>query len=245
MSSKKYTIILFAFIFTIAAFGQQAHREILTLEKNWRFHKGDISNGYSRSLNDSKWEKVTVPHDWAIKGPFDKNIDKQNVAIVQNGEKVATEKTGRTGALPYIVVSWYRNEFSVPNFSANKKVLLLFEGAMSEPEVFINGKKIGSWNYGYSYFYFDITSYILGNDKNTLGVKLTNRELSSRCYPGAGLYRNVRIIIKNSESIDQWGTFITTLKITADLAKVNIKTKVSGANLKLRTQIKDNRCYFT
>ncbi|WP_432221044.1 DUF4982 domain-containing protein [Flavobacterium sp. TMP13] len=239
VSFKQRAAILFTFIFTLTAFAQQSNREVLTLEKNWRFHKGDLSNGFSTTFNDSKWEKVTVPHDWAIKGPFNKNIDKQNVAIVQNGEDVATEKTGRTGALPYIGVGWYRNEFAVPNFNSDKKVLLLFEGAMSEPEVFINGKKVGSWNYGYSYFYFDITSHILGTTKNKIAVKLTNRELSSRWYPGAGLYRNVRVIIKNNESIDQWGTFITTPIITNELAKVNIKTKVSGENLRLRTTIKD------
>lgn len=239
MKYKLFTAVLFGLIFTVSAFGQQTTREVLTLEKNWRFHNGDVVNGYSKSLNDSKWEKVTVPHDWAIKGSFDKAIDIQNVAIVQNGEKFATEKTGRTGALPYIGVGWYRNEFSIPNFSSDKKVILLFEGAMSEPEFFINGKKIGSWNYGYSYFYFDITPHILGNSENTLAVKLTNRELSSRWYPGAGLYRNIRLIVKNNDSMDQWGTFITTPTITSELAKVNIKTKVSGEQLTLVSRIKD------
>lgn len=237
-SSRFYTVILLMLVFAFSSYGQSV-REVLTLEKNWRFHKGDVPNAYLESFNDSRWENVIVPHDWAIKGPFDKEIDKQTVAIVQNGEEVATEKTGRTGALPYIGVGWYRTEFAIPDFSSEKKVLLLFEGAMSEPEIFLNGEKIGSWNYGYSYFYFDITDHIRGNEKNTLAVKLTNRELSSRWYPGAGLYRNVRVIIKNRESIDQWGTFITTPLITPEMAKVNVKTKVSGDNLKLVTEIKD------
>ena len=217
----------------------QTDREVHTLEKNWRFHKGDVSGAFSESFDDSKWESVRVPHDWAINGPFNKEIDKQTVAIVQNKEDVATEKTGRTGALPYIGVGWYRTEFSVPDFTKEKKVILLFEGAMSEPEIFLNGEKVGSWNYGYSYFYFDVTDHIRGSEKNTLAVKLTNREKSSRWYPGAGLYRNVRVIVKNKESIDQWGTFITTPLVTAKVAKVNIKTKVSGTDLKLVTQIKD------
>ena len=231
--------VIFGCAFMFSASGQQSLRDVLTLEKNWRFHKGDVQGAQAIDFNDSKWENVIVPHDWAIKGPFDKEIDKQTVAIVQNGEQVATEKTGRTGALPYIGVGWYRNEFSIPNFSADKKVILLFEGAMSEPEIFLNGKKVGSWNYGYSYFYFDVTDDILGNKQNTIAVKLTNRELSSRWYPGAGLYRNVRVIVKNKESIDQWGTFITTPIITADAAKVNIKTKSTGKDLKMVTKIQD------
>ena len=227
---------LFFFISVVA---QNNVREVLTLEKNWKFTKGAIKNAQDISFDDSKWETVVVPHDWAIKGPFDKEIDKQMVAIVQNGEKVPTEKTGRTGALPYIGVGWYRNEFSLPNFNKDKKVIILFEGAMSEPEIFLNGKKVGSWNYGYSYFYFDITEHIRANQKNTLAVKLTNKGLSSRWYPGAGLYRNVRIITKNKESINQWGTFITTPIVTKELAKVTIKTKVSGEGLTIVTKILD------
>jgi len=240
-NSIKTNLLFFVlgFILSVSVFGQSDVREVLTLEKNWKFIKDDVKNAHEISFDDSKWETVTVPHDWAIKGPFDKDIDKQTVAIVQNGEKVATEKTGRTGSLPYIGVGWYRNQFSIPNFNSKKKVILLFEGAMSEPEIFINGKKIGSWNYGYSYFYFDITEHILANKPNTLAVKLTNVGLSSRWYPGAGLYRNVRVITKNKESIKQWGTFITTPLITPKLAKVNVKTKVSGERLKIVTKIKD------
>ena len=93
---------------------------------------------------------------------------------------------------------------------------------MSEPEVFINEQKVGEWKYGYAYFYFDITNYVKDSD-NTIAVKLNNREQSSRWYPGAGLYRNVSIIVKNKESIDQWGVFVTTPYVTKESTKVNIK----------------------
>ncbi|WP_411767298.1 DUF4982 domain-containing protein [Winogradskyella sp. A3E31] len=215
-------------------------REVIILKKDWKFNKGSHPDAKAIDFNDTDWESVTVPHDWAIYGPFDKEIDKQSIAIVQNGEEVATEKTGRTGALPYIGEGWYRNVFSLDNFDSNKKVLLLFEGAMSEPEVFLNGHKIGEWKYGYSYFYFDITKHINGTNKNTLAVKLTNVGKSSRWYPGAGLYRNVSIIVKNNESFNQWGTFITTPSVTADEAKVNIKTKITGNDLRLVAEIYDN-----
>ncbi len=126
----------------------------------------------------------------------------------------------------------------MPEYSEDKKVLLLFEGAMSEPQVYLNGKKIGEWAYGYSYFYFDITAF-LKNGENTLAVELSNKEFSSRWYPGAGLYRNVSLIIKDKQSIDQWGTFITTPIATQEEAKINIKTEVSGNNLKLVTTVFD------
>lgn len=179
-----------------------------------------------------------MPHDWAIYGPFDKEIDKQNVAISQNGENIPTEKTGRTGSLPHIGTAWYRNKFNLSAVETSKKIMLLFEGAMSEPEVFINGKKVGEWKYGYSYFYFDISENII-KGKNTIAVKLTNKEFASRWYPGAGLYRNVRLIIKNQESIAQWGTFVTTPFVTDSLAKTNIKTSINSNKGFVKTTIFD------
>lgn len=214
-------------------------RTVLTLTDHWKFQKGKNDAAFQEQFNDSKWETVTVPHDWAIKGPFDKNIDVQMVTIAQDGLYTPAPLTGRSGALPYVGEAWYRNTFSTVEFDANKKAILLFEGAMSEPKVCINGKKVGEWNYGYNYFYFDISEYINPTSKNTIAVHLSNLPLSSRWYPGAGLYRNVSVIIKNKNSIDQWGTFVTTPYITDKLAKVNIKTKVSGENLTLITRILD------
>ena len=155
-------------------------RNVITLKHGWKFNKGQHPNASKIAFDDSKWETVTVPHDWAIYGPFEKEVDKQIVAITQNGEETATEKTGRTGALPYIGEAWYRNVFSLENYDDTKKVILLFEGAMSEPEIFLNDKKIGEWKYGYSYFYFDVSEYINGKSENSLAVKLTNVGKSSR-----------------------------------------------------------------
>ncbi len=208
----------------------------IILSDGWTFHKGHHPGAVQLNYDDSKWEKVIVPHDWAISGPFDKNIDKQIIAITQNNEVQATEKTGRTGALPYIGEGWYRNTFSLPSFNENKKVLLQFEGAMSEPEVFLNGEKVGEWKYGYAYFYFDISNKVKTGD-NLLVVKLNNRPKSSRWYPGAGLFRKVSLIVKNSAHFQHWGTFITTPKASEDFAQVNIKSKIKGENLSLKTSI--------
>lgn len=234
---KLLKIISFTFLILAQVSFSQV-RIVKELSSNWKFQKGNAKNAFEINFDDSKWENVTVPHDWAIYGPFDKEVDIQNVAIVQNGEKVASEKTGRTGALPHVGSAWYRNKFTVPNYTKDKKVILLFEGAMSEPQIYLNGKKVGTWAYGYSYFYFDVSEFIKEGE-NTLAVELTNKEFASRWYPGAGLYRKVSVIVKNKESIDQWGTFITTPFISDEVAKVNIKTKVSGENTRLVTTIFD------
>lgn len=217
------------------------YSKTILLDKNWKFIKSDVLNAEFPELNTDNWETVNVPHDWAIYGPFDKEIDKQTVAIVQNNEKVATEKTGRTGALPYIGVGWYRTKFNLPNVSGSKKVILSFDGAMSKAQVFVNGKKVGYWPYGYGYFYFDITKYLNIGQENVLAVRLENPEKSSRWYPGAGLYRKVELNVKDEISFEKWGTFITTPFISSEQAKVNIKAQVSGRNLKLVTEIIDNK----
>ncbi|MFV5695248.1 DUF4982 domain-containing protein [Flavobacterium sp. LB3P122] len=238
MNAMKFTLFVLTILLGFSVIHAQG-TVTTELTKGWKFSKGKKEMAFEKDFKDANWETVSVPHDWAIYGPFDKEVDKQTTAIVQNGEKVATEKTGRTGALPYIGEAWYRNQFILPNFDKNKKVLIVFEGAMSEPKVFVNGKKVGEWNYGYNYFYFDITDFVTANGKNSLAVHLSNLGSSSRWYPGAGLYRKVKIIVKNKESIDQWGTFITTPIVADNLAKVNIKTKVSGENLRIITKIKD------
>ncbi|MFT4757254.1 MAG: beta-galactosidase, partial [Vicingaceae bacterium] len=169
---KKLITILVLFL-TLAQVALSQTRAVKVLDDNWKFQKGNFEEAYKVYFNDSKWETVTVPHDWAIYGPFDKNVDKQSVAIVQNGENIATEKTGRTGALPHVGIGWYRNKFILTNDVKGKKIMLLFEGAMSEPQVYLNGKKVGEWAYGYSYFYFDVSQFIQ-EGANTLSVKLTN-----------------------------------------------------------------------
>jgi beta-galactosidase len=215
-------------------------REVIELKSGWKFTRNADQNAFRSQYDDAVWETVSVPHDWAIYGPFNKEIDKQTVAVTQNNETVATEKTGRTGSLPYIGEGWYRRKFSLPATAKTRRVILLFEGAMSEPVVYLNDQKVGQWNYGYSYFYFDITPFLKNDAANLLAVHLNNPDQSSRWYPGAGLYRKVSLIIKNEESVDQWGTTVTTPLATNDLAKVNIKTSVSGENVRLVTEIFDS-----
>lgn len=233
-------ILLVTSLFTaLSSYGQ--NRVEIALTDNWKFFRGKNEQAFEKKYDDRSWKTVTVPHDWAISGPFDKEIDKQVVAITQNGETKPTEKTGRTGALPYTGEGWYRNSFKVPALSGGQQTLLVFDGAMSEPRVFLNGKLVGTWNYGYNSFYLDISQQVLPGEINTLAVHLSNRPKSSRWYPGAGLYRNVHLIVKDQKSIDQWGVSITTPVIDPKFSKVNIKTKVTGDNLRLVTQILDHQ----
>lgn len=182
-----------------------------------------------KDFNDSKWQTVSVPHDWAIAGPFDKEIDKQTVAIEQNGEKEATEKTGRSGSLPWIGAGWYRTTFTVDKDCP--RAILNFDGAMAEPVVYVNGRVAGEWKYGYNAFNIDITPYIKKDgSKNTLAVHLQNLEESSRWYPGAGLFRPVTLIQTQKRAIEQWSVKANTLDIRFGGAQVELSAEVTGFN---------------
>ena len=161
----------------------------MLLEKGWKFTREDNPQSIQASYDDSRWQSVVVPHDWAIYGPFSAQNDKQNVAITQDGQKEAMEHAGRTGGLPFVGVGWYRNTLDIPQYKSGKKAFILFDGAMSHAQVYINGEKVGYWPYGYNSFWFDISSYLKEGEKNTIAVRLENLPESSRWYPGAGLYR--------------------------------------------------------
>lgn len=197
------------------------------LEKNWRFTKDDVADAMKPEFDDTRWEAVSVPHDWAIYGPFDRSNDLQNVAVTQNLETAASVKTGRTGGLPYVGVGWYRTTFDAP---AGKQVSLVFDGAMSEARVYVNGQEACFWPCGYNSFHCDVTPYIYKDGRpNVLAVRLENRPQSSRWYPGAGLYRNVRVVATEVVHVPVWGTQLTTPHVAADYASVCLKTTVEGA----------------
>ncbi len=194
----------------------QTHKEI-TLTDGWTF-----------SRDGQQWQQVAVPHDWAINGPFDKKWDLQTVAIEQNGEKEKTEKSGRSGALPWIGEGRYQLAMAMPK--GYTRAELVFDGAMSEPVVTVNGHEAGRWAYGYNAFRIDITPYadLKAGGANTIDVHLQNVEESSRWYPGAGLYRPVRLVLYGAVAFDQWQTVARTTKADSTMATLSVEAKLSG-----------------
>ena len=253
--NKKMTTLLLAAMTTTMLLAQSQERMLLS---GWRFEKGAHEGAEQPDYDDSKWEQVTIPHDWAIKGPFDKEIDMQVVRIEQNGEKEATEKTGRSGSLPWIGEGWYRTEFTIPEGYGHAE--LLFDGAMSEPHVYLDGEDVGYWAYGYNTFCLDITDRLprersvngtILPGKHTLAVHLQNIEESSRWYPGAGLYRPVRLLLSQNVGLKTWGTFARTTMVkgiandhkTAAEARVTVTSEVRidrpSQGLKVETLLSD------
>ena len=206
-------VLLGFLLLSHVSFAQQ--RQEVMLQDGWQF-----------SHDKATWQTVSIPHDWAISGPFDKKWDLQRVAIEQNGEKEATEKSGRSGALPWIGEGHYKRTVSIPK--GYERAELLFEGAMSEPTVVVNGQQAGYWAYGYNAFRVDITPYIKQGD-NLLEVDLRNVEESSRWYPGAGIYRPVTLILTPRTHIDDWSIYAHTTSMKNGKAVVEAEGKVVNA----------------
>ena len=211
---KKYAFLFFLMVMTSQMMAQRSTQNL----ENWEF-----------SRDSAQWTQVTIPHDWAISGPFDKKWDLQYVAIEQNGETEKSEKSGRSGALPWIGKGYYRTHVNIdkPLHYAE----LLFDGAMSEPVVKVNGRVVGFWAYGYNAFRIDVTPFLHQGD-NTIEVSLNNVEESSRWYPGGGLYRPVQLICYRSNGIEariiDWECFCQTLEADAQKAKVKVTTKIAN-----------------
>ena len=232
--------IIIVFLICIAFQTEAQKREVQLLDTGWRFVNGDIPMTNLNQVDDSSWKTVTVPHDWAIAGPFDMTIDMQKVTVIEDGDRGAKLRTGRTGALPCFGIGWYRKALTISKSDEGKRVFVEFDGAMSRSKVYLNGVYVGEWPYGYSSFSFELTKFIQFGKENILSVRLENKEESSRWYSGAGIYRNVRLVKTTPVRIANWGTYITTPVVTDQKGEVNIKTEIDGDGaIQLVTEIYD------
>lgn len=195
---------------------------------SWKFHFGDVPNAVRPDFDDNDWEQIRVPHDWAIDKAFDMRIDMQSVQVLEDGDKVPRIRTGSTGALPAFGIGYYRTDIMSNASMAGKRIRVEFDGAMSLSKVYLNGQYIGEWPYGYSSFAFDLTDKWNYSGKNILVVRLENKPESSRWYSGAGLYRNVRLVVSNPINIGHWGIFVTTPEVSKQKGKVHISTCIEN-----------------
>jgi beta-galactosidase len=165
-------------------------------------------------FDDSSWENINLPHDWAVKGPF-----------IEGWDRLVG---GSMGRLPSPGVAWYRRTLDIPESDQGKSIFLDVDGAMSYAMVWLNGNLVGGWPYGYSSWRVDLTPYIQPGGDNQLAIRLDNPPLSSRWYPGAGLYRNVWLTKVNPVHVAQWGTFITTRYITENSATIDLQVSIDN-----------------
>ena len=193
-------------------------REVAAFDVDWRFARfGSQPDGSRREepegleafgADDSAWRRLDVPHDWGIEGPFRRDL------------------AGRTGKLPWRGIGWYRKHFRVPEADRGRRLYLDFDGAMANAEVWLNGEKVGGRPYGYSSFRVDLTPHVRYGAENVVAVRLDTERLGSRWYPGAGIYRHVRLVKTAPVHVGQWGVFVTTPEVSDAAATVSVSVEV-------------------
>ncbi len=199
------------------SFAQQ--RNIVTLQTGWKFAQGTQTDAFKTEFKDASWESVFIPHDWAIAGPFD-----------PTGE-------GNTAKLPWRGEGWYRLSMEMPRSYEGKRMLLVFDGVMAFPEIYVNGALAGKWDYGYNSFYLDITELVTFKGKNVIAVHADTRMHDSRWYPGAGIYRKVQLITVDPIHAQLWGTQVTTPIVKSNYASVNIISTIVNQSGKVEEEI--------
>jgi beta-galactosidase len=209
--------IVMAFLFLAGSIACQAQNSEKTERKqlfdyNWKFFQGDTASAKSRDFNDMSWRSLDLPHDWSIEG----KISPKN-------------PTGGAGGYFPAGIGWYRKAFKAPVEWKGKKVSIYFEGVYMNSEVFINGKSLGIYPYGYSSFSYDLSPYLDFNKENVIAVRVDNsQQVNSRWYSGSGIYRHVWLNVTDAVHIAEWGVAITTPDVSSKKATVQIKTLVKN-----------------
>ena len=175
--------------------------------------KGNLGDGVAYvqpGFDDSSWQQINLPHDWAIEGPF-----------IRTGG-------GGMGRLPSAGIGWYRKKLNIPAEDAGKSIFLDMDGAMSYATVWLNGQVVGGWPFGYASWRLDLTPFVKTGGTNELAIRLDNPPNSSRWYPSAGIYRNVWLVKTRPVHVSQWGTQLTTPEVSSERATVNLKVTVDN-----------------
>ncbi len=212
---KKISLLVIGVLINLIVNSQSVEKGTQLFDSDWRFHYGGAQGAEMAEFDDSGWRKLNLPHDWSIEdlpgtdSPFSPNA----ISQVSGGFT-----TGGTG--------WYRKRFILQPELSNQRVIIQFDGVYMNPEIYINGVKLGNHPYGYTSFWFDITDKLKFDQPNVLALKVRNEGENSRWYSGSGIYRHVWLKVLEPVHVEQWGVTITTPEVTKGSATVNVKTKV-------------------
>jgi len=235
---KKFSIC--GFILLLAIAGNATNRVVENFNFGWKFHLGEIASGESTNLDDKSWQMVDLPHDFQIELPWltpdfwNKETEKEN-----------TNKFNQVRARGFkaMEIGWYRKTFTPDPSYKGKRIIIDFEGIALVGDVWMNGEKVGGSDYGYCGFEIDITKHIHWDTANTLAVRASTGDfINSRWYTGGGLFRNVNLLIKDSQlSFARNAIYITTPQISSDKANVDIQVEVenqTGKDLANKVQVR-------
>lgn len=207
------TWFLLLLLFTTVGYSQTKKvRVIEDFNQDWRFKLGDYPQCIEANYNTADWRSLQLPHDWSIEGPFNKdNPSKQAQGFLPAGK------------------GWYRKVFTVDGSWKSKTVSIEFDGVFKNSEVFINGHSLGIRPNGYISFGYELSNYLKFGKPNVIAVKVDNdAQPNSRWYTGSGIYRNVRLVATDKLHVAKWGTFVSTPKISAEQASVELEVAIDN-----------------
>jgi beta-galactosidase len=215
-------LIVMTFYINEALQAQESPRSRESFNQGWKFVKyfnafnesgtteKEPENLQLPSVNDNSWRSLDLPHDWAIEGPFSDTLE------------------NNTGLLPWKGIGWYRKHFAISENDKGKRIYVDFDGAMANAKIWLNGKYVGEWPYGYSSFRLDLTPYIITGKENIIAVRLDTKNWDSRWYPGAGIYRNVWLVKTSQLHIANNGVFCTTPEIKKERGMLSVQAEVEN-----------------
>lgn len=181
-------------------------------DNSWKFFLGDIPEARSTDFKDEAWRSLDLPHDWSIEG----KVNPKNPTAGDGGYFPAG-------------IGWYRKTFQVPGEWKGKNISIYFEGVYMNAEVFINGKSLGIYPYGYSSFIYDLSPFLEFGQENAIAVRVDNsQQVNSRWYSGSGIYRHVWMMVTDPVHVANWGVAISTPEVTSKRATVQVKTLVKN-----------------
>lgn len=194
----------------------------------WQFSRGEIPGAARHDCTYDGWKEIRIPHDYAVEGPYDPTNDQGNTIVNADGFPVSNDSVGRTGALPLAGTAWYRRGIFVAKDWEGCEVTLEFDGVMSHCEIYMNGKQVGHNVYGYTSFKVDVSDCVEFGKSNLLAVRVNQLQWESRWYPGAGIYRNVRLVVKDATNISYHTAYLTTPKVSDKEATVAISADIKN-----------------
>ncbi len=231
---KRFRLSCFMLIMSMALFAQNGDRQVVNINFGWLFHEGDLPAAQQVNTNEAGWRKVDLPHDFQIEQPWvapaaDEKADNTDVAA-----NIKSRLSSR--GFKEMGKGWYRYHFTPANEMKNRRVLIDFGGIMYVGDVYLNGEKVGSTDYGYVGFEVDVTDKILWGQDNVIAVMADTREPgNSRWYTGGGLFRDVNIVYTPKDLFfGRHPLYITT----RDNKYVNITAEFTNRSRSRETQIK-------
>ena len=227
-------------------FDVYSQRERILLDEGWQFALGSASSPekdfgcgiedfnyltkassvhnkgpYSKDFDASGWEKVDLPHDWAVYLPYDKN------AIHSHGYKTLGYN------YPENSVGWYRKIIDIPQTDLGRHLYLQFDGIFRDSRIWVNGFYLGGEPSGYATQTYDISEYLNYGGENLITVRVDASMTEGWFYEGAGIYRHVWLHKTSALHVAPFGTFISSrLNSTYDSAVLDIETNIENSGMK-------------